>query len=452
MKRVISFLAIDKSIALNLFGRGWQSIAGLITLWVIGLHLTLDEQGFYFTFLSVLGLQVFFELGLGYVILQFASHEVAYLTWNKKGCLEGDILIKERLRSFFRYSLIWGLMVSILIMAIIYPGGRYFFGTQSSVIGVDINWQIPWFLICLFSSGVAFLNIVFCFLEGCGFVKQIAVARVIQYILASISMWALLKLDGRLYCLPLMLATSSFVGIFYLFFCKRKFVLDLLIKRDRKVLKINCIREIWPIQWRIALSWISGYLVYQFASPVVFSYHGPKAAGQIGMSITIGLALTSFSMAWISTKASRFGALVAKENITELDKEFFISTRASLLLALIMALTVSGLNYFLHMTTSSFSERLLPPMPFFLLMLSSVASFLAYALALYIRAHKIEPLVLNSLFGAAVSTILLLVSAKFFSLTTVVMGYFFVSIMMLILTTIKFIEKKKEWQQYTMPR
>lgn len=447
MKRVKSFLAVDKSIALNLLGRVWQSIAGLITLWAVGRYLSLVEQGFYFTFLSVLGLQVFFELGLGYVILQFASHEVAHLKRDESGFLGGDLLAKERLKSFFRYSLIWGAITSLLIMVIIFPGGRYFFDIQSSAGGIDIDWQSPWFLICFFSSGLAFLNIIFCFLEGCGFVRQIAGTRVVQNILAGLSMWVLLKLDGRLYCLPLMLAVSTVVGIFYLAIFKKEFIFDLLHRDNKGGLKIDWVKELWPMQWRIALSWISGYVVYQLASPVIFSYQGPKAAGQMGMSIAIGLALMSFSMAWIGTKASKFGMLVAKKNFIELDKEFFISTRASLLLVLVMALMVSGLNYLLHITSSDYAERLLEPMPFFLLMLSSVATFVTYALALYIRAHKIEPLVLNSLFGAVLSILFLFIFAKFYSLNMVVFGYFIVSIMILVLTIIKFIEKKKEWRQ-----
>ena len=446
MKRVASFLAIDKSIALNLFGRGWQSMAGLVTLWAIGRYLTQVEQGFYFTFISVLGLQVFFELGLGYVILQFASHEVAHLTWSEKGLLEGDLSIKERLGCFFRYSLIWGLIVSILTMIIIYPGGQYFFNAQSSTNGTDVIWQTPWLLICFFSSVVAFLNIIFCFLEGCGFVKQIAGARVVQNILASIAMWGLLKFEGRLFCLPLMLAISSIVGIFYLCFFKKEFLLDICFRGGKRGLKIDLVRDLWPMQWRIALSWMSGYVVYQLASPVIFFYQGPKAAGQMGMSIAIGSALMSFSMAWIGTKASKFGILVAKKNFIELNKEFFVSSRASLSLVMVMALMVSGLNYFLYISGSNYAERLLAPAPFFLLMMSSVATFFSYALALYLRSHKIEPLVFNSLFGASVSILFLFIFAKYFSLNAVVIGYFIVSIIILVLTIIKFTEKKKEWR------
>lgn len=447
MKRAISFFAIDKSIALNLFGRGWQSIAGLVTLWAIGHYLNVIEQGFYFTFLSVLGLQVFFELGLGYVILQFASHEVAHLTWNKAGLLEGDLLVKNRLSAFFRYALTWGLMVVILILAIIFPVGHYFFSNQPIASRVDILWQAPWFLICLFSSLVALVNIIFCFLEGCGFVKEIAGVRVIQNVLASMAMWGLLKFDGGLYSASLMLAVSAVVGIFYLIFYKKQFILDILRIKNFGGLKLDWSKELWPMQWRIALSWMSGYIVYQLASPVVFAYQGPRAAGQIGMSMAIGLGLMSFSMAWISTKANKFGMLIAKRNFKELNEEFYISARASSSLVLVMALMASGINYFLHINDSNYADRLLAPTAFFLLMLSSVATFLTYAFALYMRAHKKEPLVFNSLLGAVVSISLLFIFSKYYGLTTVVLGHFIVSIMMLGLTIKKFIEKKKEWQE-----
>lgn len=447
MKKVVSFFAMDKTIALNLLGRGWQALAGVITLWVIGLYLTEVEQGFYFTFISVLGLQVFFELGLGYVILQFASHEVAHLTWSKRGLLEGDPLVINRLSSFFRFALIWGLIVSLLIMIIIFPAGNYFFGNLASSFEIDILWQAPWFFICFFSSVIAFINIIFCYLEGCGFVKELAGIRVIQNILASIAMWSLLKFDGGLYSLSLMFTVSAVVGICYLFFYKKEFILNILNISNEGSEKINWAKELWPMQWRIAVSWICGYVVYQMASPVIFAYHGPKAAGQIGMSIAIGLALMSFSMAWIGTKANKFGMLVARRNFIELDKEFFISARASFSLVMVLALIASAVNYLLHVTGSNYADRLLAPTAFFVLMLSTVATFMTYALALYLRAHKEEPLVINSLIGAVISISFLFIFANYFSLNAVVLGYFIVSIMILGLTIKKFIEKKKGWQE-----
>lgn len=41
-------------------------------------------------FLQVLALQVVFELGMSYVVMQFASHEMAHLFWTPQGTLDGD--------------------------------------------------------------------------------------------------------------------------------------------------------------------------------------------------------------------------------------------------------------------------------------------------------------------------------------------------------------------------
>jgi len=54
-------------------------LAGPVGLYLIATFLTKSEQGYYYTFGSVLGLTVFFELGLSYVIIQFTSHEMAGL-------------------------------------------------------------------------------------------------------------------------------------------------------------------------------------------------------------------------------------------------------------------------------------------------------------------------------------------------------------------------------------
>jgi Na+-driven multidrug efflux pump len=445
VKRIASFFAIDKSIALNLFGRGWQSFAGIITLYAIGRYLTLVEQGFYFTFLSVLGLQVFFELGLGYVILQFASHEVAHLTWGKKGLLKGNMLAKKRLSSLFRYTLIWGLIVSLLIMAIIFPGGQYFFSNHLGDSEGNILWDVPWFLVCFFSSALALVNIIFCYLEGCGLVREIAGVRAAQYILASIVMWVLLKLGGRLYSLSLMIGVSTFVGFYYLFFFKKEFLMD-IFKSYQNDIKIDWVRELWPLQWRIAVSWVSGYVVFQLASPIAFAYQSPQVAAQIGMSIAIAMALISFPIAWMSTKANQFGGMVARKEYKRLDKDFYFAMRSSILIALVLVFLICIANNFLYEYKSIYANRVLQPGPFLILMLSSVVNYISYGLAFYLRAFKEEPLLVNSIAGAAISIIGLYICTKYFGVNEIVSFYLGVSIFLLFLTIKKFIEKKRIWR------
>ena len=70
LKGMLHLCGVDRPVAYVILGRGWSVLAGPITLYMIASFLTRDEQGYYYTFGSILGLQIFFELGLSYVILQ----------------------------------------------------------------------------------------------------------------------------------------------------------------------------------------------------------------------------------------------------------------------------------------------------------------------------------------------------------------------------------------------
>jgi len=48
---------------------------------VIARFLTPSEQGYYYTFNSLVALQIVFELGFSFVILQLAAHERAQLSF-----------------------------------------------------------------------------------------------------------------------------------------------------------------------------------------------------------------------------------------------------------------------------------------------------------------------------------------------------------------------------------
>ena len=71
------FLGLDRAIVFTIMARGWSSLAGLVTLLLIARFLTGAEQGYYYTFGSLVALQIVFELGFSLVILQMASHERA---------------------------------------------------------------------------------------------------------------------------------------------------------------------------------------------------------------------------------------------------------------------------------------------------------------------------------------------------------------------------------------
>jgi len=73
-------LGLDRAVGFTVLARFWGSAAGLVTVLLIARFLTPAEQGYYYTFGSPVAIQMIFELGFSFVILQMASHERARLS------------------------------------------------------------------------------------------------------------------------------------------------------------------------------------------------------------------------------------------------------------------------------------------------------------------------------------------------------------------------------------
>ena len=76
MLRIIARkIGMDKSIAYSSGANMLRAITGLASIYFISLCLTGEEQGCYYTFGSILAIQVFFELGFTGIITQYVAHE-----------------------------------------------------------------------------------------------------------------------------------------------------------------------------------------------------------------------------------------------------------------------------------------------------------------------------------------------------------------------------------------
>src|SRR5579872_4221130 len=103
---------------------------------------------------------------------------------------------------------------------------------------------------------------------------------------------------------------------------RRKLLLGLLKYRTGNH-RIRWFEEVWPFQWRIAVSWFCGYFIFWLFNPVLFAYRGPVEAGQMGMSLSLANAILNIAISWISTKSAPFGTLIARKEYQQLDRIFF---------------------------------------------------------------------------------------------------------------------------------
>lgn len=229
--------------------------AGLLTIVVIAHFLSPELQGYYYTFNSLIALQIFAELGLNFAIVQFASHEMAHLNWLPNGTVSGDAEAKRRLQSLMHFAFSWFGVAALLMIALLLPAGLYFFNSGiPNAIAVS-NVSIPWIFLVIFTAANLFVTAAAAILEGCGKVAQVAVLRLWQSLFAVTMVWVVLSLGGHLYALTVSSLMMALIGFTWLWISHQMFFKDLIAHRT-PLPGMSWRKEIWPFQWRIAVSWM----------------------------------------------------------------------------------------------------------------------------------------------------------------------------------------------------
>lgn len=404
LKKSIIGLGIDRAVSYTLLARAWQTIAGLCSIVVIAKYFSPIEQGYYYTFASILALQIFFELGLTYVVMQFASHEMALLTWMPNGLIKGNAVAKARLGSLMRISLKWYFITACLFAIIVLPAGILFFGKTPERLP-DAAWQIPWAYLVFFTAGTLLISPIFAILEGCNLMADVARYRAIQDIVAYTVFWYAIVSGAGLFAVPLLPAIRLLLSLSWVFWFYRGFIRDVFQCKMKEV-KIDWRNEFWPLQWKIALSSMSGYFYFYLFTPILFTYAGPVQAGKMGMSLSIAGALNTACMTWVNTKTPIFCRHIALKNFKELDATYFRALRQALIISLaaygsfILGLVI------LKQFEVQFTERLLGTLPFSLLLGGSFINVIIFSHATYLRSHKQEPLLIYSLVMAIFNSLI----------------------------------------------
>lgn len=382
---------IDLPVAVTLLARTWAIASGLVTVLLIARCLSPELQGYYYTFNSLVAMQIFAELGMNTVLVQCISHEMAELRI-VGGRIAGERRTKARLKSLLTFGVAWCGGAACVFVAILLPGGWLFFGASAQH-APDI--ALAWGLFVVLTGVMLVLNGLLAFLEGCGQIGQVAAVRLAQAIGSSLGIWALLGARAQLLSFAGGLAIGCLIAAAALLARYRRLIVDLLRVNDAAG-AVRWRTEIWPLQWRIAVSWASGYLIFNLFNPLLFATHGAVAAGRFGMSLQIVTALNSVGMAWITTKVPQFCRLIARRQRARLDELFRTTLRQSLFFLAaggVLAVLVAALA---RPYAPWLGNRLVPVALFAALCVVCLANHVVFAEAAYLRAHKQEPFMIVS--------------------------------------------------------
>jgi len=391
LHRFLLKTATDRPVLLALLGRSWQILAGPITLLLIAQFFTPEEQGFYYTFASLLALQSFIELGFSVVIINVASHEWAHLSLSEYGRIVGESDALSRLISLGRFAFKWYAFGSLIFILGVGSAG-YVFLSRSEY--SSIQWEAPWFALVVTTGFLLWGTPLTSILEGCNQVETINKFRLSQAIMGSLALWLTLGLGGGLWAAVVSAGANLLRDLYLILVQYRKFFGSFL--RPRSGAGLSWTTDVLPMQWRLAVSGLVHYIAFYLFNPVMFHYHGAVVAGQMGMTWQVVSGLQMASMAWIQPNVPRFGILVARREYGELDRLWLRTTLMSLLFLGCLAGVAWGLVYSLNIFHLSLAQRLLAPLPTGLLLLGGILFHVSQCESVYLRAHKREVLMVLS--------------------------------------------------------
>ncbi|MDD7985734.1 hypothetical protein PQO01_12305 [Lentisphaera marina] len=430
IKGLLSRAEVDRAVMYGLSNKLWLLLSGPLTIALIVSYFSPELQGFYYTFFSILAFKVFIELGLGNVTIQFASHEWSRLSYDDDGHVKGDKDAHSRLISLGRYVFCWFAWGSIIyVLALICLGFLFFHGVD-----YGIDWKSPWFVLSLL-CGLEILTIpAMALLEGCGKLAEVYRIRFIDALISRAASWVVILCGGGLW------AVITYVGcnviiLWCLIFKERHFFWIFTEKPTGTCLDWK--KDIGPMQWRIGVSSLCGFVVFSLLNPIAFKFFGPVTAGQLGLTLNLINMLTSMVAIWVNVKIPEFGKFIALREFDKLDELFFRVYKVFILVLLsssaLFVLAVAGVKYL------SADFELLERLGSRFLSLPSLVLFtcgfvfmsIGWPFSVYLRAHKKEPLLALSIIGAVLMGLACFLSGLFGDVFIMSICYCIINVLLL---------------------
>ncbi len=443
--KVPHFIGLDRAIAFTVLGRVIQGLGSVGSVLLIVHYLTAAEQGYYYALWSLVALQSVFELGFSFVILQVAAHERAHLEFHPDGSITGSTSAHFRLASLLQRAVRWYTCAALLMGAALLIGGTRFFSLHQASEQPAL-WTGPLRVTVLACAITFSIGPVLSFLEGCGQVTSVARMRFLQSTVSVASAWTAMFSHHGLFAPAMVLLGQGFVASILLY-SRRRLLIPLLRLRVADH-GISWRREVWPFQWKIAVSWLCDYFIFQLFTPVLFAFRGPVEAGRMGLSMNIVTQMSAMMLAWMTTKAAPFGSLIAVNKIRELDSLFFRALRQSISLFAAGALLVlMGVLLAPHILPQ-LSRRIEDWPVFLLLLLTALSSQVVQSEAIYLRAHKCEPFLVQSIVIAFATAASVFFLARVSGALGVSLAYFVVlGLAGVVSATVIFFTKRRQWAQ-----
>lgn len=420
-------------------------IRGPIVMLLIPMFLTEVEQGYWYTIGSLSALSTFADLGFGTLVGQFSAHEFSKLRFDKNLRYEGEINDIERIASLYKYVLKWALCVCAVAYPVIMGVGIAVLNSHGDM----GTWIIPW-IIYMLAGGLSFIvRISLSFFEGCNQISKIQTNYCIgAIVLTGVTIGMLVGKCG-LYALAIPAVISFIINFVLMFIVFRHAIIQLL--KTKVVHNHHWGRNFLSLIWKYAISWSSGYFIFQIYTPLAFMVYDPVMAGKVGITMTLIQACF--------TIANTFNAMfVPKINIFVANREWGKAEglcKKGLLISMplyILGATIITLGLGLGQGNISLFDRFLPVTIVAVLIIAWFLQIPINTIATYGRAHKQEPFLIMSVAGSLFtlgSTVAIVFTLP---IDSIFMGFALSNVLSTVIFIFMYYKDKEKWHQKLIAR
>jgi hypothetical protein len=366
--------------------------AALCVAWRLGV----EEQGLFFVFMSFGALLQLCDFGLSYAVLQTASHFR----------ITDDKARFSRFRSQANRINLVALSVATIVIGGL---GAVIISSRPDAGHASLNWAGPWigFVIAVFVAQLVNLKVVL--IEGARSAITAWRFRLFQEGLGGCVFVAALLSGAGLWSLCAYWGTRPALAALWLWYEGMR----VMPFEPSDGGTFNWRKDVWPFQWRIGLSGLSGFMIFQAFNPIVLIEQGTSIAGRFGMSLAMMNMLLLVTTVWPLSQVSRYVGLIAQRKFHEVQRAFWRMLAGSSAFAVLLALGLLIALWWLNENGISLATRLADMQTTGALLLAAVVHHVVQCFAVILRAERREPLLTASVIGGLLTVLAVWLAARY---------------------------------------
>jgi hypothetical protein len=312
-----------------LLQKGWQAVSGFITALLVAYFLSPEEQGYYYAIGSLLSGYVLLDLGLSGLLVQISARMFPGLEFRPGGHVVPDGIPRSAFLAMAAWSKRWYAKAGLAALFLIPIGFLYFSYAKPG--SPEMNWQWPWIFVVISVAVSMPVYPVLSIVEGTGRVAEAYLVRLGHYGLGALLAWSLLAGGLGLYAPAMAPLSVAVIANGWLYFRYR----PLFAANSGKERGFSWREQVWPLQQKVALSWLSSYVFLYSPTLIVFYFRDSAMAGQLGLSIVVANLLGSLCASWLIAKVPLITHLVVQGRAVDSHKLFLAEFRKAFLLMFI---------------------------------------------------------------------------------------------------------------------